>query len=117
MYMNVIKYVFIFLVTGVSAQTPTSLTVQKDLRVQGKTVLGGVSKIQDLTIYADTIRMSGLDGTGTFLTIDGSGDVIKGTVGAAGVTGKEDRWKEKRKETRGKERIFFNSNKNKNCSG
>ena len=33
------------------------------------------------------IRMSGLDGTGTFLTIDGSGDVIKGTVGAAGVTG------------------------------
>ena len=28
-----------------------------------------------------------LDGTGTFLTIDGSGDVIKGTVGAAGVTG------------------------------
>ena len=87
MYMNVIKYIFIFLVTGVSAQTPTSLTVQKDLRVQGKTVLGGVSKIQDLTIYADTIRMSGLDGTGTFLTIDGSGDVIKGTVGAAGVTG------------------------------
>ena len=85
--MNVIKYIFIFLVTGVSAQTPTSLTVQKDLRVQGKTVLGGVSKIQDLTIYADTIRMSGLDGTGTFLTIDGSGDVIKGTVGAAGVTG------------------------------
>jgi len=90
MYMNVIKYIFIFLVTGVSAQTPTSLTVQKDLRVQGKTVLGGVSKIQDLTIYADTIRMSGLDGTGTFLTIDGSGDVIKGTVGAASVTGLSD---------------------------
>ena len=88
--MNVIKYIFIFLVTGVSAQTPTSLTVQKDLRVQGKTVLGGVSKIQDLTIYADTIRMSGLDGTGTFLTIDGSGDVTKGTIGAASVTGLSD---------------------------
>ena len=40
-----------------------------------------------LHVVADTIRFEGLDGTGTFLTIDGSGDVIKGTVGAAGVTG------------------------------
>ena len=34
--------------------------------------------------------MSGLDGTGTFLTIDGSGDVTKGTIGAASVTGLSD---------------------------
>ena len=34
-----------------------------------------------------------------------------------GTTGEGDRWKEKRKETRRKERIFFNSNKNTNCSG
>lgn len=40
-----------------------------------------------LHVVADTIRFEGLDGTGTFLTIDGSGDVTKGTVGAAGVTG------------------------------
>lgn len=40
-----------------------------------------------LHVVADTIRFEGLDGTGTFLTIDANGDILKGTVGAAGVTG------------------------------
>lgn len=40
-----------------------------------------------LHVVADTIRFEGLDGTGTLLTIDANGDVIKGTAGATGVTG------------------------------
>lgn len=40
-----------------------------------------------LHVVADTIRFEGLDGTGTLLTIDANGDVIKGTAGAASVSG------------------------------
>lgn len=83
--MNVIRYIFIFLVGSVTAQS--SLTVQKDLRVQGQTVLGGVTKIEDVTIYADTIHIGNLDGTGSLLVIDGSGKVTRGTAAAGGVSG------------------------------
>lgn len=66
---------------------PVSLTVQKDLRVQGQTVLGGVAKERDITMTADTIRIKNLDGTGSLLTIDVNGDVVRGSAGAGGVTG------------------------------
>ena len=87
--MNVHKLIFIFFLCGVAygQNTPTSLTIQKDLRVQGQTVLGGVAKERDITMTADTIRIKNLDGTGTLLTIDVNGDVVRGTAGAGGVSG------------------------------
>lgn len=84
------KIVFlILLVKTVYGQTiPNSVTIQKDLRVQGKTVLGGVSKVEDITMYADTIFIGGLDGTGSILGIDVNGDVTRVTgAGDGGVTG------------------------------
>lgn len=49
--------------------------------------LGTSTLTQDLNIAADTILLSTIDGTGTFLKIDGSGNVTKGTeVGLGTVT-------------------------------
>lgn len=79
--------VFVFSLSNVFGQSnPTSLTIQKDLRVQGQTVLGGVAKERDITMTADTIRIKGLDGTGNYLYIDANGDVTKATPTAT-VTG------------------------------
>lgn len=79
--------------TGVlNAQTFTNtVTVQKDLRVQGETVLGGVTKLEDITMYADTIHIGNLDGTGNILGIDANNKVyrIVGS-GTGGVTGFND---------------------------
>ena len=80
--------IFMFIGSCLYGQTFTNtVTVQKDLRVQGETVLGGVSKLEDITMYADTIHIGNLDGTGSLLVIDGSGKVTKGTAGAGAVTG------------------------------
>jgi len=79
--------------TGIlNAQTfNNTVTVQKDLRVQGETVLGGVTKLEDITMYADTIHIGNLDGTGNILGIDANNKVyrIVGS-GTGGVTGLND---------------------------
>ena len=46
--------------------------------------IGTSTLTQDLNIGADTILMSNLDGSGTFLKIDGSGNVTKGTETGSG---------------------------------
>lgn len=89
MNVNKIILIFLLLVRVAYAQTFTNtVTIQKDLRVQGETVLGGVSKLEDITMYADTIHIGNLDGTGTLLGISGTGKVTRVTgAGAGGVTG------------------------------
>lgn len=69
---------------------PKNYHFQKKVYVDQKLKIGdpGDPVInRKLHVVADTIRFEGLDGTGSLLTIDANGDVIKGSAGAAAVTG------------------------------
>jgi len=50
------------------------------MTVTGRTGLRINTPLQDLHFVGDTLRLEGLDGTGTFLGIDANGDVTKTTV-------------------------------------
>lgn len=72
---------------------PKNYHFQKKVYVDQKLKIGdpGDPVInRKLHVVADTIRFEGLDGTGTYLTIDANGDVIRGLVVPAGVTGLSD---------------------------
>ena len=60
----------------------------KTIFVDRKFKVGVGSDInQDVELTADTLRLTGLDGTGLWLGIDLNGDVTRTTIGAGGVSG------------------------------
>jgi hypothetical protein len=64
----------------------------KNVYIDGKLKVGYPTPTiaRDIHFVADTIRLEGLDGTGTLLGIDINGDVTRVTGGAGGVTGLND---------------------------
>lgn len=88
--MNVLRYILLFVWIPCFSQTQlTSLTIQKDLRVQGEAIFGGVNKpvAGDMYIYYDTIYAPNIFGTGTFLTLNGGGYLELSAVGGGAITG------------------------------
>lgn len=87
--MNANKLILIFflLVRVAYGQTfPNTVTIQKDLRVQQETILGGVNKpvAGDMYIFYDSIYVPNIIGTGTFLTLNGSGYLELNTAAGGG---------------------------------
>lgn len=84
---NKLLLIPIFLFSVCYGQTFNStVTIQKDLRVQQETILGGVNKpvAGDMFVFYDTIYAPNIFGTGTVLTLNASGYIEKKTVAAAG---------------------------------
>jgi len=83
--MNVkLLILIIFCSTKIFGQTFTNtVTLQKDLRVQGETILGGVSKPVDgdAFIFYDTIYAPNIFGAGNMLSINGAGYIEAITIG------------------------------------
>ena len=86
--MNANKLIFLLLLCKVAyGQTfPNTVTVQKDLRVQQETILGGVNKpvAGDMYIFYDSIYAPNIFGTGNFLTLNGAGYLELNTAAGGG---------------------------------
>lgn len=89
--MNVLRYILLFVWIPCFSQTQlTSLTIQKDLRVQGEAIFGGVNKpvAGDMFVFYDSIYIPNLFGTGNIVTLNPAGYFELGTgTGTGGVTG------------------------------
>jgi hypothetical protein len=68
---------------------PKNYHFTKNVYIDGRFKVGYPTPTiaRDIHFVADTIRLEGLDGTGTLLGIDINGDVTRVTGGAGGVTG------------------------------
>jgi len=71
---------------------PKNYHFTKNVYIDGRFKVGYPTPTiaRDIHFVADTIRLEGLDGTGTLLGIDANGDVTRVTGGAGGVTGLND---------------------------
>jgi hypothetical protein len=71
---------------------PKNYHFTKNVYIDGRFKVGYPTPTiaRDIHFVADTIRLEGLDGTGTLLGIDINGDVTRVTGGAGGVTGLND---------------------------